>query len=161
MCHWPVSHSQTGRNNVVFFPGISPRASCNTQCTVDTPDEWRDISAIWEKISIAYHSYSKLFFFFFLVNPSNQLWGYLKTNSNMNYYVYILPLSFLIIICKRKLSGSILPKCRHVEKKGRNSGGKTHPHANDSGLVLLINGHNLLRSADVKRDCLVKTPSVK
>lgn len=72
MCHWPVSHSQTGRNNVVFLSGISPRASCNTQCTVDTPDEWRDISAIWENISIAYHSSSKLFFFFF--------WLTLQTN---------------------------------------------------------------------------------
>ena len=37
----------------------------------------------------------------------------------------------------------------------------THPHANDLGLVLLINGHNFLCSADIKRDCLVKTPSLK
>lgn len=79
----------------------------------------------------------------------------------MNYYVYILLPSFLIIICKRKLSRSILPKCRHMEKKRKKFRKMTHPHANDLGLVLLINGHNFLCSADIKRDCLVKTPSLK
>ena len=158
MCHWPVSHSQTGRNNVGFFPGISPRASCNTQCTVDTPDEWRGISAIWENLSIAYHTSSKLFFFFWLTLQTNFEATWKQT---VTWIIMFISSRSPFIIHKRKLSGSILPKCRHMEKKGRNSGGKTHPHANDLGLVLLINGHNLLCSADIKRDCLVKTPSLK
>lgn len=50
------------------FLGISPRANFNTQYTVDTSDsgEWRDISAIWENLSIVVLPPQKLFFF---VNP--------------------------------------------------------------------------------------------
>lgn len=124
MCHWPVSHSQTGRNNVVFFPGISPRASCNTQCTGDTPDEWRDISAIWENLSIAlsYLFKSSSIFFFFLVNPSNQLLGYLKqtvtwiimfTSSCPPFWSSFARGNFLEVYC---------PSAGTWRKKGRNSG---------------------------------------
>lgn len=99
----------------VFFLGISPKANCNTQHIVDTsdPDEWRNIRATWGNLTKGLPCPIKNSSF---VNPSNQPLDCLKTNNDRNYYYYILPLSFLSIICNWNHL-ELLPTCRHLEIK--------------------------------------------
>lgn len=80
-----------------FFLGISPRANWNTLHTVGASHMLvSDINAVGKtsEQSCLIPSQS-------LCQPCNQplLW---KANSTVNYYYYILPHSFLIIIQNRK-----------------------------------------------------------